>query len=129
MPKPPRTPSTTPAEPAISVSHTVMRAPSANWSAAGPIGSGADESGIARPQRKISSPIIAPNMVQPGFRFVQFIVLQPTVYLQVMSESKYFLEIVAKVPSLISAAIVALIWSMNSLLFLRMISETRSTNT
>jgi hypothetical protein len=37
------------------------------------MGDGATESGIARPQRKNNNPTIAPNMVQPGYCFVQFI--------------------------------------------------------
>ena len=70
-------PSAMPTVPAIRVSQTVTRAPSANCCAAGPMGDGAADSGIARPQRKIRSPIMAPNIVQPGFCFVQFIDLLP----------------------------------------------------
>ena len=61
--------------PETTVSQTVIRAPSANCCAAGPIGSGAAASGIASPQRKASSPSIAANIVHPGFCLLQFMVL------------------------------------------------------
>jgi hypothetical protein len=83
-------PMTTPAMPAISVRPTVIRAPSANCSAAGPIGAGAAESGTASPQRKTSRPIMAANIAQPGCCLVQFMRANRRQERQETSSLKYF---------------------------------------
>ena len=81
---------TTPTEPAISVSPTVILAPSANCSAAGPIGAGAAASGTAIPQRKTSRPTIAANIAHPGCCLVQSMWRDQRQERQETSSLKYF---------------------------------------